>query len=104
MTDVLPGTVAASTEAQYHDATWCGCSQPRKRAVLIPRDLLRWSACDRAMLLDTNVDAVNSALQRAPTSPRAPACSLRRHPAAASGDGCRRAGASGGVGRRARTT
>ncbi len=38
---------------------------PKQRAVLILRDVLRWSACDTAELLDASVAATNSTLQRA---------------------------------------
>jgi RNA polymerase sigma-70 factor, ECF subfamily len=43
---------------------------PRQRAALVLRDVLGWSAADSAALLEINVAALNSALQRARSTMR----------------------------------
>jgi RNA polymerase sigma-70 factor (ECF subfamily) len=53
---------------------------PRQRAVLIARDVHRWSAKETADVLDTSVAAANSALQRARAV-------MRRHRVATSAKG-----------------
>jgi RNA polymerase sigma-70 factor, ECF subfamily len=51
---------------------------PRQVAVLILRDVLRWSAADVAQLLGTTVTAVNSAVRRARATLADPDASPRR--------------------------
>ena len=54
---------------------------PRQRAVLILSDALDWSARETAALLDTTVQSVNSALQRARAKMRSVLPSSRGDPA-----------------------
>jgi RNA polymerase sigma-70 factor, ECF subfamily len=61
-----PADLAESRESvRLAFATALGHLPPRQVAVLILRDVLRWSAADVAQFLDTTVTSVNSAVQRA---------------------------------------
>lgn len=66
--DAEPDSVLVARESLAQAcSTVLAVLTPKQRAVLILRDVLRWSACDTSALLGTSVPAVNSALQRART-------------------------------------
>jgi RNA polymerase sigma-70 factor, ECF subfamily len=66
--DAEPDSVVVARESLAQAcSTVLAVLTPKQRAVLILRDVLRWSACDTGALLGTSVPAVNSALQRART-------------------------------------
>ena len=68
---VVPANSDPAEVAELHDSirlAFIAALQllpPRQRAVLILREVLRWKASEAAELLDTSVQSVNSALQRA---------------------------------------
>jgi RNA polymerase sigma-70 factor, ECF subfamily len=66
--DAEPDSVVVAKESLAQACTTVlAVLTPKQRAVLILRDVMRWSACDTSVLLGTTVVAVNSALQRART-------------------------------------